>query len=371
MQKNENHNENNTKTVVLILTHSCNLSCVYCYEHHKGEPFMELEKAKKIIEQEMNADDEYDRTFEFFGGEPFLEFEKIVKLHQFLANNKWTKKWSVIITTNGTLVNKEIQNWLINNKATVQVALSADGTPYMHNINRSNSYDNIDFAFFAKRWSIAKMTISSKTLPHLSEGIIHLHNLGFKTVTSNLAFGIDWSDEENLSVFASELHKLADYYIENPQIVPANILDLQIEYIDPRSRSSATRYCGAGIQMIAYEVDGENYPCHTFAPISVGNEIAKKSQTLVFDKKISLDKFDDKCRNCIVANVCPNCYGINFSSTGNMYSKDNSFCKMTKVQFLGNAYFKYKQYEAGQLKLMPEEKFRLLNNIALIQQLEV
>lgn len=371
MQKNEKNNEENIKTVVLILTHGCNLNCVYCYEHNKGEPFMELEKAKQIIESEMNAEDGYDRTFEFFGGEPFLEFKKIVELHNYLSNKKWEKKWSVIITTNGTLVDKEIQDWLVQNKNTVQVALSADGTPYMHNINRSNSYESIDFGFFAKRWSIAKMTISSQTLPYLSEGIIHLHNLGFKTVTSNLAFGIDWSEEKNLSIFATELHKLANFYIENPQITPANIMDLQIEFIDPISRTTATRYCGAGVQMIAYEVNGEYYPCHTFAPISVGNDIAKKSKALAFEKKISLEKLDEKCRNCIVANVCPNCYGINFSTTGNMYSKDESYCRMIKVQFLANAYFKYKQYEAGQLDLTPESEYRLLNNINLVQKLEV
>lgn len=44
---------------------------------------------------------------------------------------------------------------------------------------------------------------------------------------------------------------------------------------------------------------------------------------------------------------------------------------MLKVQFLVNANFRYRQYLAGVLDLKPEDEYRLLNNITLIQQLEV
>lgn len=366
--KSEKHK---VRSVILILTHSCNLNCTYCYEHFKGEPCIDIDKAKQIIEKEMNSNDEYDCEFEFFGGEPFLEFDKIVALHDFLNSREWRKKWITMITTNGTLVHGRIKEWLIRHQDTVKVALSADGTPEMHNVNRSNSYDKIDFEFFAKTNSVVKVTVSAKTLPNLSEGIIYLHKLGFEVVRANLAFGIDWSNDENLSIFSSELCKLADFYIENSQLRPSDIMDLQIENINPQSRSYASRHCGAGVELVAYDVDGTAYPCHTFAPVSVSEDIARKSLDLTFESEISMDCFDEKCRNCIVANVCPNCYGVNFSTTGNMYSKDESFCRMTKVQFMANAYFKYKQYLAGLLKLTPEEEYRLLNNISLVQKLEI
>lgn len=300
-----------------------------------------------------------------------LEFEKIVALHDYLSSREWPKKWISIITTNGTLIHGEIKRWLFSHRETVQVALSVDGTPNMHNINRSNSYDLIDFNFFIKTHSVVKMTVSTKTLPCLSEGIIHLHNLGFRVVTSNLAFGIDWSDNENLSIFATELRKLADFYIKNPQVRPADIMDMRVDAINPQSRNYASRHCGAGVEMVAYELDGSSYPCHTFSPVSVGEDIARKSRDLTFESEISIDCFDEKCQNCLLDNVCPNCYGINFSTTGNMYSKDDSFCRMTKVQFLANAYFKHMQYLDGMLKLTTEEEYRLLNNINLIQKLEI
>lgn len=367
--------EKQPKTVILILTHSCNLNCVYCYEHHKSNnKTIDVKKAKEIIEKEMTSDDDLDRDFEFLGGEPLLEFDKIVELHDFLCSRKWPKRWKSIITTNGTLLHGEIKDWVLQHQDTVRVSLSADGTPEMQNTNRSNSYDLIDYDFFVETNSVVKMTISAKTLPTLADGVIYLHKLGFKVVTANLAFGIDWSNGDNISIFASELQKLSDFYIKNPQLRPADILSMQIDMINPnfKDRKYITRHCGAGGDgLIAYEIDGTAYPCHTFAPVSVDEETAKKALNLTFEYEVSMDKMDEKCRNCLVANVCPNCYGINFSTTGNMYSKDDAFCRMTKVQFMANAYFKYRQYEAGQLKLKPEEEYRLLNNISLVQKLKI
>ena len=54
-----------------------------------------------------------------------------------------------------------------------------------------------------------------------------------------------------------------------------------------------------------------------------------------------------------------------------MYSKDESYCRMIKVQFVSNAYFKYMQYLTGVLELTPEEEYRLLNNISLVQNLKI
>lgn len=43
----------------------------------------------------------------------------------------------------------------------------------MHNLNRSNSYNDIDVDFFRKTWptQAIKMTISAETLPMLADGI--------------------------------------------------------------------------------------------------------------------------------------------------------------------------------------------------------
>lgn len=359
------------KSVILIITHGCNLNCAYCYEHNKGERTMSLVSAKRIIRAEMLANDGRDREFEFIGGEPFLEFGMIKSLYDYLDSNTWPKGWKVLLTTNGTLVRGGVADWLERHQDKISFALSADGTKDTHDANRSNSYDRIDFGFFARTSSIIKMTVSADSLPTLAEGVIHLHALGFKTIRANLAFGIDWSDESNLAQFASELQKLSSYYLAHPEIQPSGLLDLPLADANPNRLSSVPRLCGAGIDLVAYDTDGVRYPCHTFAPVSVDPEIAERSLGLEFSEEIPIEAFDEKCHDCPVVGICPTCYGTNFSSTGRIHSKDDAYCRMLKVQFLANASFKHRQYVSGMLDLTPEEEYRLLNAIRHIQSLSL
>jgi 1-phosphofructokinase len=44
--------EQKSKNITLVLTHQCNLDCVYCYEHHKNSRTMSAELAKKIVDTE-------------------------------------------------------------------------------------------------------------------------------------------------------------------------------------------------------------------------------------------------------------------------------------------------------------------------------
>ena len=46
-----------SRSVIVVLTHSRNLNCVYCYEHHKGRQSMDLATARGIIDREMGSDD--------------------------------------------------------------------------------------------------------------------------------------------------------------------------------------------------------------------------------------------------------------------------------------------------------------------------
>ena len=45
--------ERKIKTVTLTLTQACNLSCTYCYEHHKSNRRMSVETAKSIVDYEL------------------------------------------------------------------------------------------------------------------------------------------------------------------------------------------------------------------------------------------------------------------------------------------------------------------------------
>ncbi len=360
----------NLRVITLTLTQSCNLKCSYCYEHHKSNKTMSFETAKKIIDDELNrATDDEEIEFDLFGGEPFLEFPLIKQITEYLCRCKKKVKCQLFASTNGTLVHGEVKEWLQQHSGCFVCGLSLDGTRAMHNINRSDSYDDIDIDFFRSTYpeQDVKMTISKETLPNLAEGVIELHEKGFK-ISCNLAYQIDWSDEANATVLESELNKLIEYYLEHPEVEPCSMLEMSISNVAV-CNDDALRFCGAGLSMRSYNVDGEFYPCQFFMPLSLGEEKAKRSKEIVFPKDIlPKEKLDRKCVSCVVRSVCPNCLGSNYASTGDIYKRDDNMCLLTKIILKARAYLKALQWEKGQLKGTEEEINATLRSIVKIQE---
>ena len=276
--------EQKSKNITLVLTHQCNLDCVYCYEHHKNSCTMSAELAKKIVDDELSMNDGVSMVeFDFFGGEPLLEFDTVKEVVEYTVKKEYDKDYIFFITTNGVLLDDERKAWLKAHADALQVGLSLDGTKEMHDKNRCCSFDDIDLEFFRTTYpeESVKMTVSKETLPDLAEGVIFCHDAGFD-VSCNLAYGIDWDSKENQDIFASQLAKLVDYYLENPQIKPCAILDINRIKSLASQEDRSYRLCGAGYAMRAYDCDGTCYPCQFFLPICVGDEKAKASLSLDF-----------------------------------------------------------------------------------------
>ncbi len=362
--------DNKTRVVTLTLTQNCNLACSYCYEHNKSAKVMDFNIAKSIIDKELstlNADEIIE--FDLFGGEPFLEFGLLKQITEYVCKVKGNKQCQMFATTNGTLVHGEIQEWLRNHRCCFICGLSLDGTREMHNINRSNSYDMIDLDFFKELYpeQDVKMTISKETLPHLAEGVIELHNKGF-LVSCNLAYQIDWSAKENASVLDKELHKLIDFYLDNPHIEPCSMLEMGFGNVAEYT-NKAIKYCGAGETMHSYDIDGELYPCQFFMPLSIGKDKAKNAKNIEFPKENIQDELlDTKCRDCVIKSVCPNCFGANYAATENIYSRDDNMCRLTKITLKARSYFRAKQWERKQLKGSEAEIQTILKAIVKIQE---
>lgn len=358
------------KTVTITLTQNCNLNCIYCYEHNKSQKVMDFDIAKSIIDKELSTlNDDEIIEFDLFGGEPFLEFNLIKTITEYVCQVKGDKKCQIFTTTNGTLVHDEVQEWLKEHTGCFVCGLSLDGTREMHNINRSNSYDDIDWEFFRDLYpeQDVKMTISQHTLPYLAEGVIDMHNKGF-LVSCNLAYQIDWSAEENVRILNRELMKLIDFYLEHPEIEPCSMLEMgfsNVAYFD----NDAVRFCGAGEYMRSYDVDGKFYTCQFFMPLSVGNEKAQKAKNIEFPKDIIPNELlDEKCRECIIKSVCPNCFGSNYASTGSIYQRDDNMCKLTKITLKARSYFRAKQWEKGHLSGSQDDINAVLHAIVKIQE---
>lgn len=325
--------KNRRKITELVLTEKCNLSCVYCYEHNKDTLKMPLDIAKRSIENAFTDPLSDEVEINFFGGEPFVAFKEMKEICEWLWERKWSKPFIVFATTNGTMIHGSIKKWVENNSHRFILAISVDGTREMHNLNRNNSFDKIDLGFFSSLWPFqpAKMTISRLTISNLADGIIFLHKHGFK-VSCNNAYGIEW-EESDYSIFAQELRKLADYYIENPDIEPCSIITMPIHNI--AFKNKLTKWCGAGTNMICVDRTEKKYPCHTFMPSALGVDVNLDD---MFSQLESENLLDDRCHECILVSCCPTCYGINYVDFSDIAKRDTHHCAFSKVRAKATAY---------------------------------
>ena len=191
--------KNSLQRSIYITTNlTCNLRCVYCYEQDKSsKETFDLDLAKSTLTKELSIKSNSKGTLvNFHGGEPFISYKKIKELCEWAWAQNFPENFLFFATSNGTLIHGEMQEWLFENRKRFVVGLSLDGTPEMHNRNRSNSYDLIDTEFFAKTWPEqgVKMTVSRETIHSLAEGIIYMHELGFKVIRANLAEMTDWQE---------------------------------------------------------------------------------------------------------------------------------------------------------------------------------
>lgn len=323
------------KSILLLITYSCNLNCVYCYEPKRSHHKMTSQQAKDYILQAVdNIEEEYERfDVQFMGGEPLLEFEFIKELTEWL----WSRDFKVPLDgvfapTNGTLLNDEMRAWLVANRERISLGLSFDGNRLMQNINRTHSAMDVDVGFFVKTWpnQSVKMTVSPNTIGLLANGIKALHQYGFTEIQADLAMGanVGWQ-AEHLRVYAKQLNELKEWYLEHGEIKPASILGTRL--IDAFSMDNVAKKCGCGESFICIDYDGQQYACHLFAPITASRE--QSCQSLQIDFKDHARFLSKECAECLLSSVCNICHGMNFLCNGDVSIQSPFTCQAFKIQF--------------------------------------
>lgn len=328
-----------------------------------------MNSVTSFLENNLNEFDEYDKcTIELLGGEPFLEFEFIEEIISFLRNNTFRKKVHVFIVTNGTLVHGRIKKWLLQNKDLVSCGLSLDGDKTSQDMNRSNSFDDIDISFFSKTYpkQWVKMTVSEESLPLLYENIIFCHKNNL-IVHANLAYGLDWTNGSNKKILDNQLKALIDFYIANPEYEPVSMLTGSIN-INLGNKKKVNRWCGVTTDsMKVLGVDGVVHPCQLLMPMSNGKSIAMES----IPKEVPIDKLEIKCKNCDLLDICPTCYAANYINNGNSYVKDLGFCELQKIIIKNRAKYYAHLWDKGSINKTKSEEKLFLSSLLHILKMDL
>lgn len=339
-------------SIVLCLTHRCNLNCVYCYERHDSSHEMSFDVAKTIIDKVAHQYDTNNTHIEFllFGGEPLLRFSLIQNVVQYIRVSEQFPHHNVFAPTNGTVLTDEMKAWLVDNKDVFVLGLSLDGTKSTQDINRSNSFDRIDLSFFKATWPSqnVKMTVSRESIRNYANDVIFIHQQGFGINGADFCIATqDWKDDSLLSIFARQMSKLVGFYsTDNNYEKYYNTIfnrDLATCVASNRARE---KYCGVGDSLLFYDSDGSAYPCTMLTPMNLTPNQINALKGVDFSNPEYF--IDEECfANCLIYPICNKCYAGNYINNGrfDIYSKDE--CALKEIEALYLAEFEARKIVAN------------------------
>jgi uncharacterized protein len=356
------------RTLVLMLTYSCNLACRYCYEDREegcvpgslsaaggGSP---REMSPETLRESVgflldHCGEQRNVSIVFFGGEPLLRFPLLrAAVHDARAMAKAREKEvSFSVTTNGTLVTGEIAGFLKENG--VSVCVSVDGPREVHDVNRpyasgSGSYDDVEQGIahlMENRNGVplaARVTLGRGAVD-VRETFGHLRGLGFDEVGFAPASAAEGSrtalTEAELDAVMGGFRDLAAGYVVDVRERRMPAFSNMTQILGLIHRGDPMPYpCGAGIGMLAADPSGVLYPCHRLC--GVGDSLGDPSRGIASDARTRfLDgarrRRESACDGCWAKNFCAGgCYHDAYLRQGDLFAPSTHYCRWIKELFL-------------------------------------
>jgi uncharacterized protein len=324
-------------SMCLIVTNDCNFRCRYCFLHRPGN-YMSEETCRKAIDYLLRISSPKLRQVLLYGGEPLLNWDVCKSAIKHIKEND--NRAIIGISTNGSLINEEIANFLAENN--VRVSLSIDGPGKVHNLMRKDLKGKGTFKLAMRGYKLLKKadadvgvscTVSThniNTLPKITEWIIT------KLEASAIGF--------NLLVIkkSSPLH--VDPNLLVTQIIKCFEICKKYGIFEDRIMRKIVgnwikgrvypKLCPAiGGDQIAITPKGEIGPCHVFS--ETGKYFKRKwdiKRDINFKKFSALFPLNRKeCYNCEALGICPGgCPRRSYLNCGSIYELDEDNCIFMK-----------------------------------------
>ena len=343
------------KALCLHIAHDCNLACRYCFaeegEYHGRRALMSCEVGKKALDFLIaNSGNRYNLEVDFFGGEPLMNWQTVKDLVAYGREQEkiHNKHFRFTVTTNGVLLNDEIQEFV--NKEMDNVVLSLDGRKEINDKmrpfrNGTGSYDLIvpKFQKLAESRNQEKYYIRGTfTRENLdfAEDILHFADLGFSQMSIEPVVG-DESDpyairEEDLPAIMEEYDRLAKIMIERKKAGKGfNFFHFMIDLNGGPCVAKRLSGCGSGTEYLAVTPWGDLYPCHQFVgqeEFLMGNVDEGIIKPEIADDFRSCSVYSkEKCRNCFAKFYCSGgCMANSYNFHGTIHNTYDIGCEMQR-----------------------------------------
>lgn len=340
------------KALCLHVAHDCNLRCEYCFaakgDYHSGKSLMSSEVAIKALDFLVQNSERHELEIDFFGGEPLLNFEtvKTAVSHGRELEKRSGKKLHFTITTNGTLLNDNIIDYI--NQNIDNVVISIDGRQKIHDGIRyypgggKGSYERIlpmAQKLINERGSKEYYIRGTYTANNLdfANDVLHLADLGFREISIEPAVGNIGAitiTREHLPRILQEYESLAQEYLERIAAgKPFRFYHFNLNLYGGPCIYKRITACGAGIEYLAVSPQGEFYPCHQFVGESdfvIGNIDTGITNQKIMERFKGSNIFSkDACRSCWAKYFCSGgCHANSYFNNGDIEKPDELTCAM-------------------------------------------
>lgn len=343
------------KALCLHIAHDCNLACKYCFaeegEYHGRRALMDFETGKKALDFLIeNSGSRRNLEVDFFGGEPLMNWQVVKDLVAYGRELEKTndKHFRFTLTTNGVLLNDEVQEFV--NKEMDNVVLSLDGRKEVNDRmrpfrNGKGSYDLIvpKFQKLAdsrnqERYYV-RGTFTRDNLD-FSNDVLHFADLGFKQMSIEPVVGPETDPyairEEDLPVIMEEYDKLAKIMIEREKEGKGfNFFHFMIDLEGGPCVAKRLSGCGSGTEYLAVTPWGDLYPCHQFVgqeEFLMGNVDEGVKRPEIADDFRSCNVYSkEKCKNCFAKFYCSGgCMANAYNFHGTIHDTYEIGCEMQR-----------------------------------------
>ena len=285
---------------------------------------MSYEVGKKALDFLVaNSGNRVNLEVDFFGGEPLMNWQVVKDLVAYgrSLEKPHNKKFRFTLTTNGVLLNEEVQEFL--NKEMSNVVLSIDGREEVHDHMRpfrggQGSYAEIVPKFQRLAESRNQMnyyvrgTFTHNNLDFASD-VLHLADLGFKQISVEPVVGDENEPyalkEEDIPGLLEEYDRLAAQLVERTKEGRGvNFFHFMVDLEGGPCVAKRLTGCGSGTEYLAVTPWGDLYPCHQFVgkdEFLLGNvEEGVLRKDLVQEFKSCNVYAKENCKKCFAKFYC-------------------------------------------------------------------
>ena len=323
--------------IQLDITQACTERCVHCYVPDYAPLFLPYEKICEVVDEFRAMG---GMTISLSGGECMMhpDFDRIVRYIR-------SRDCTVAVLSNLTLCTDEKIAVLKEADATVQVSLYSM-TPTVHDAvtRRKGSWRETTDAIMRLRLADIPVRISCPTMQinyrDYPDVIKFAESLKMSAQTDFIMIAKADGDCSNLCNRLS-----VDQTRELLRDVILKAVPMESEYFNPGKKAEMPspeewkkqKICGAGIDSMCLNANGEYYPCPGFAGAPLGNcfkqslkEVWLDSPAILKLRAVRGASFP-KCATCKDRDYCSICMCRNFNETGDMFTVAEHFCKVAEV----------------------------------------